>query len=147
MWLYTRQGFYSVVEHFKKPDTLVVRARLREDIKRFNLFCKRVARLKKVKRYKRTPKADYRYRVEISREDFMTVMTMLIWDLTYHNFKGEVHGNRDRDNAYMECWSAMYGLQLRVEGAVDWPDYIQLEEQDAATTHLQTGNIQDSGGK
>ncbi|MFN8150301.1 MAG: hypothetical protein U0R24_04125 [Solirubrobacterales bacterium] len=32
MWLFTTQGFYSVVAHRDDPETLIVRGRTREDI-------------------------------------------------------------------------------------------------------------------
>ncbi len=34
MWLFTTDGFYSAVTHHEAPDTVVVRARAREDVLR-----------------------------------------------------------------------------------------------------------------
>src|SRR5262245_52151817 len=103
MWLFARQGFFSIVSHRHKPGYLLVRARLREDIDH-------LARLLSSKTGSAfvplvTPDADYRYRLEVSRADFARVLVQLVEELDYGNFKAAIHGDPKRDRIYGRVWS------------------------------------------
>jgi hypothetical protein len=62
---------------------------------------------------------DYRYRVFVSRIDWVSVMTQLIIDVGYTNFKNAVYETdstkvRDkRHEAYLDIWMIMHELQFR----------------------------------
>jgi hypothetical protein len=109
MWLFSKSGFFSVVKHLYKPDHLLVRARLQEDIEAM------AALLTKETGQAFTPivldEADYRYRLEVPRADFGRIMTRLVEDLDYPNFKSAVRGNMQRDQAYGRVWHVMACLQ------------------------------------
>jgi hypothetical protein len=109
MWLFCKQGFFSVVRHSHRPGHLLVRARLRQDIDN-------LARLLAQETGQPcaplvTPEADYRYRLEVPREDFARALVKLVEDLDYPNFKLAVHGDPARDRAYGRVWSIMGELQ------------------------------------
>src|SRR5438874_2053133 len=109
MWLFSKQGFFSVVRHSHRPGHLLVRARLRAD-------ADNLARLLSEETGRAfaplvTPDADYLYRLEVPREDFARVMARLVQELDYPNFKLAVHGNPDRDRTYGRVWSVMAELQ------------------------------------
>jgi hypothetical protein len=109
VWLFTRRGFFSVVNHSYKPGHLLVRARVREDIDN-------MARLLAQESGRPftplvTPDADYRYRLEVPRADFARAMARLVEELDYPNFKTAVHGDPRRDRAYGRVWSVMAELQ------------------------------------
>jgi hypothetical protein len=104
MWIMTPTSFISIVAHRSKPDVLLVRARLKGDIKR--LF--------PAARVSTTPTADYRYRAEVAREVVGMVLSDLAATLAYTNVKGaipkgKVHARRDR--AMHATWSVWNDAQ------------------------------------
>jgi hypothetical protein len=109
MWLFSKQGFFSVVRHVHLPDHLLVRARLREDADRLARLLAETAGRPFTPLV--TPNADYRYRLEVPRADFARVMVRLVEELDYGNFKLAVHGDPARDRAYGRVWSIMAELQ------------------------------------
>ena len=78
MWLFTTDGFYSAVAHHKAPDTVVVRARAREDVLR---LIESVGQGSLVE----TPHRDYRFRVCLSRATWAAYARGAAVD--YPNFK------------------------------------------------------------
>jgi hypothetical protein len=80
VWIFTTQGFVSIVEDRNDSRNLLVRARLRGDIER--LF-------PKVK-VQETPTADYRFRASIPRELVADRLGRLPYETTYPNFKDAV---------------------------------------------------------
>lgn len=106
MWLFTTQGFYSVVAHRDDPGTLIVRARtagdivsLREQIPEIEPF--------------EDASADYRHRALVSRAEWLAAVAQLTAEIDYDNFKSEVarQQGRDRARAYGRVWGEMLGLQ------------------------------------
>jgi hypothetical protein len=113
MWLFTTQGFFSVVRHTHLPGHLLIRARLREDIERLaSLLAKETGRpfVPMV-----LSEADYRYRLEVPRADFARAAIRLVEEIDYPNFKLAVHGEPARDRAYGRVWSVMAELQEEEE--------------------------------
>jgi hypothetical protein len=109
MWLFCKQGFFSVVRHSHRPGHLLVRARLGEDIDRLAALLSEQTGRPFTPLV--TPDADYRYRLEVPRDDFARAMVRLVEDLDYPNFKLAVHGDPARDRAYGRVWSIMGELQ------------------------------------
>src|ERR1700759_3162757 len=96
MWIFAKKGFVSIFAHREKPDTLLVRARFKGDIQK--LF-------PKTKGIKRTPCADYPYRVALSRSDVAVALAAHIVAIDYPNFKDAVPKGRTR--TYERVWSIM----------------------------------------
>jgi len=99
MWIFTRYGFLSVVQHNDEPDILIVRSRFKGHIE--SIF----GDLAKVMR---TVGTDYEYRAEIQKEKVAEVMAKLINNINYGNFKDELD-NRVKasqlDKTYFQrCW-------------------------------------------
>ena len=112
MWLVTDRGFYSVVDKGDREGYLCVRARVRSDLE--NLL-----KLESLAGYAddviETDNSDYRFRVSITREDWITASSTLAAEIDYPNFKtavGERQGH-DRAHTYMEVWRALNKLQRR----------------------------------
>lgn len=101
MWVFTKSGFFSAVQHTEKPDVLLVRARFPGDLRRFCLAHGIKAEVCE------TPYADYRFRAEIPREVFAEALKAEALAIDYPNFKAAVHDGTERDEAYMSCWSAL----------------------------------------
>jgi hypothetical protein len=89
MWIFTTDGFISVVAHRDKPDTVLVRARDRRHLEAMTrgpdglttvrYECSDVIEL---------PSADYRYRVEMPRDEFRSLVADAAESIEYDNFKG-----------------------------------------------------------
>lgn len=101
MWIFTTDGFFSVVSKGCRPDQLMVRARVRADLKR--AFPKAVIKTS-------PPPADYRYRVIVTRKAVLTLLARTVEKLAYANFKDTVR-DTVRHDAYIQVWNAMFALQ------------------------------------
>ena len=106
MWLFTTQGFYSVVAHRRDPDRLLVRARAREDLEalRDQIPDLRIAS-------DRT--ADYRWRAVVTRAEWVAAIAQLATEIDYDNFKSSVADRQgiERERLYMRVWAEMRKLQ------------------------------------
>ena len=89
MWLFTRYGFFSVVQDHHKRKNVVVRARNRQHL--IDLFVSldfhSPESAKQV--IEETPERDYRYRVSIDRRAYAGLLQSLAMDVDYPNFKNE----------------------------------------------------------
>ena len=111
MWIFTEDGFFSVVEHLEDSTKMLVRARKREDLERFVMRGEGV--ITNDPTIQETPVADYRFRVVVDRVGFLDYLTRAVSALNYPNFKDRIHQQDDtpRDVAYMEVWGAMHRFQ------------------------------------
>lgn len=96
MWIFLKDSFLSVVAHRDDPDTLLVRARKKGDIKQ--VFPEATEQ--------HTPCADYSYRAAIPRARVAEILAEQANAINYDNFKNQVKNNA-RHEAYFECWAAM----------------------------------------
>jgi len=106
MWLVTTQGFYSVVAHRDDPERLLVRARVREDLEALRA---QIAGIEPVE----MPDADYRWRAEVTRDEWQAALASLGGSIDYDNFKNAV-GERqgwEREAVYHKVWAALARLQ------------------------------------
>lgn len=113
MWLITEDGFVSVVAHRDRPDHLLVRARARDDIEN---LCQ-VADEEGIEGFDPVgifslETSDYRWRLEVRRDDFAALTAALVGRIDYDNFKNRVK-KRDPERAelYMDVWSDLYRIQ------------------------------------
>ena len=108
MWLFTKRGFYSIVE--KKPGEFHIRARARKDLE--NL--KQLAEIKR--RIVLTRNADYRYRLVVNKIEVLAALASLAADIDYSNFKDRIAADpvqREKLHAYHEIWATMHELQMQ----------------------------------
>jgi hypothetical protein len=101
MWLFTTDGFLSIVAKGCKRDQLMVRARARPDIKRA---------FPKAKITQTPPPADYAYRAIVSRKEIAAYLVEMVATIDYSNFKDTVR-NGGRHQAYLRVWNAMFAYQ------------------------------------
>jgi hypothetical protein len=84
MWLYTQSGFVSVVQHSRKHDHVVVRARSAQHIqelqRRYPLWLAGVAPLQ-------DDDADYRYRITVPKAMWAGAAQAMMLDIDYCDFK------------------------------------------------------------
>lgn len=102
MWIFTTEGFLSVVQHRDDHDKVVVRARNRIALEPISdaLGVEIMS----------TPSADYPCRVIIAREQMADLAAAFVREIDYDNFKNAAHalGDKQYARALMQVWSAMY---------------------------------------
>lgn len=122
MWIFTRDGYYSAVQHNADPSLIQVRARAYEDLER----------LQKAVPFEgdailTTLDADYRYRANVLRDDFAHYVLESVLDIDYVTSVKDVisRGEPRRKKAMMEIWTAMYDFQA---DAPDPEEEIEVDE-------------------
>lgn len=100
MWLFTRTGFVSIVEHRDDPDTLVVRSR----------FAGHIRRIFPDAKVFKTPEADYLYRAYVPRRTVAEALYKAVEAIDYPNFKNAV-GERAYHDACSDVWATLYHHQ------------------------------------
>lgn len=127
MWIFTQDGFFSIVKKDCGDDELLVRARVRGDLEAF------IARTGKDNRdtfgpfeIVEVPHADYLFRVTLPYWMITEYLAVAAEGIDYDNFKDSLPANSPlsfvRRCAYMKVWGAMRDLQYdivnRVKGLV-----------------------------
>ena len=110
MWMVTNRGFFSIVDKGDREDFLCVRGRVREDMEGLLSLGPLEAYAGELKE---SDLGDYRYRVYVSRDDWIMAAALLAEEIDYPNFKDEV-GKRQgykRASLYMRVWTTLFGLQ------------------------------------
>jgi hypothetical protein len=103
MWLFTTSGFISIVE--KDANHLAVRAR-------DSLSLSSLAQSYDVE-IRRTPTADYPYRIFITKDQFKNWLSNQPGQIQYKNFKSQVSVTRGKkfSDTLVKVWSAMHGVE------------------------------------
>lgn len=104
MWIYTKNGFYSVVQDKNDPDYLIVRARVKGDLE---ALCEGLGFNTTIKE---TPDNDYRYRIKMPRVMVSHLVSLSVSEINYPNFKDSISDKR-RSPYYGSVWSAMALMQ------------------------------------
>ena len=109
MWLFTRLGFFSIVEkpEDRGEDRLTVRARVRADLAA--LRGRYLPELGPVS----DRGGDYRYHAKAPRRAVARALAAAAADIDYANFKNEVARAQGpvRHDLYARVWDVMYELQ------------------------------------
>jgi hypothetical protein len=100
MWVMLNNAFFSIVSKDCAPDELMVRARRPGDIEK-------VFPEAKVTEF---TASDYHYRAAIKRTRIAYVLTNLVQEIDYSNFKNTVR-DKPLHDAYLRVWNAMADLQ------------------------------------
>jgi hypothetical protein len=113
MWIACVDGFFSTVIDKIEPGRMLIRARRGKDIK--NLYDRYRDKCPSMRKPTSDETRDYRYRLSISKRDWVKLAAELASEVDYPNFKSAVHDRPDQDNKgrpYLEIWSIMHALQL-----------------------------------
>ena len=113
MWLVTLKGFFSVVTDNQREGRMLIRARCKADID--NLFDSYRTSFQSIEKPTSDETRDYRWRMSISKPDWIALAARLAGEIDYTNFKNEVHARpdqRNKDRAYLEIWGVMHRVQL-----------------------------------
>lgn len=101
MWLFSRKGFYSIVENFDIDGHFLVRSRVKADMEELLLS----AGIDKKPSFKNG--TDYEFRVTVSQAELTRIFVELERSIDYSNFKaaiGEIPRQRNRATLYGEIW-------------------------------------------
>lgn len=104
MWIFTQDGFISVVDNKQVQGKLTVRARDKESLELLaDVTGQPIIEL---------PNRDYEYRVYVTRDQLSAFMATQIDDLTYGNFKNRIWDTRGDvyHSACAEVWNAMLAV-------------------------------------
>jgi len=109
MWVFTTDGFYSVVAHREDKDMLMVRCRAEADAK---ALAKRLTTIMPAA-ILHTPEADYAWRLVVPRVVWAWYLSKFVADLDYPNFKDAVaeRQGRSRADVYHDVWATMAEVQ------------------------------------
>ncbi|CAN5408397.1 hypothetical protein BH11ARM1_BH11ARM1_02720 [soil metagenome] len=100
MWVFSKTGAVSIIAHWDKPKTLIVRSRSRDHLLSFlghdDVF--------------NMPEADYPWRAEVDTSDLPAMLTRWGEEITYPNFKGEVDARARRGEIEAGYASALHRI-------------------------------------
>ena len=110
MWIFTREGFFSVTDNRRDETTktVMVRARVKDDLIR---LIEQIADQTEEPSIIETPTADYRYRIVIPRKVWGEYLRLAAMTLDYTNVKGTLAPTDPRHTAMRKCWDARGALQ------------------------------------
>lgn len=113
MWLFTRDGFYSIVQHRDSADIVQVRARTREDLVDLAKAIGMPNTGNEETGIMEDPRADYRWRLNVPRETMAWYTSEAVKGIDYTTSVKTAIGKGDpkRKSALMRVWSAMMSLQ------------------------------------
>lgn len=121
MWVFTKEGFFSVTlnQRDESGDTLLVRARVRGDLVNLIDYVEDMDQEAASACFDddpiiETPHADYRYRVVMPRYWWGYYLSMVVDDLDYTNVKdtlAPMSTESVRHGAMMGVWASMGRLQ------------------------------------
>jgi hypothetical protein len=112
MWLFTETGFYSVVIDAQNQGRMLIRCRCAIDAA--NLWKNHHDALPSMTEPVSREDRDYRWRLSISRRDWIKLAGRLAETVQYDNFKSAVHRNPSqgsKSGSYLRIWSTMADLQ------------------------------------
>jgi hypothetical protein len=102
VWVFTIDGFFSVVENQKHSKKVLVRARYHEDLVKF-------AKAVGLKKVWHTPKYDYPYRVSVPKKTWKEYLARSAMNIDYSNFKEAAlkDATDRRARQYLDVWVLM----------------------------------------
>ena len=105
MWIFTKYGFISVVQHNSLEDCFQVKSRVVEPLE--ILWPEMDIEV--------IDWADYRFRITIEKEKVFDILSKEIQNVNYTSFKNECYVDHDYHDALIRVWNTMYNYQLKME--------------------------------
>jgi hypothetical protein len=111
MWLFTSDGFFSVVQkpQDRKKGTLTIRTRNRADMDTLVSDYFPDAEPYRVKY------SDYEWRIRVPKGEWAKAVSQMAMNIDYSNFKDEVTRRQgwDRHDVYLKVWRALLAISDR----------------------------------
>jgi len=104
MWVFTKEGFYSVVCKDRGKDEVLIRTRCKDDL--LNICSKLNVKLD----ISKSENSDYLYETVCKKQLWAKYLSDYVFDLDYDNVKENIAilGDKARMDAYQTVWSTMY---------------------------------------
>lgn len=112
MWIFSKQGFFSITQHPKRRDNVQIRARSRTDLENLQRDFPCLRRSPIIE----TPDADYRWRIIVQRWKWELVGREMTEDIDYPNFKGRmatIPNQADKLGLLHDVWHLHHDYQQR----------------------------------
>ena len=104
MWIFTKRGFLSIVQHNSMPDHFQVKSRVADPLEQ--LWPDHEVEV--------IDWADYRFRITIPKDEVLTVLKEEVEDVLYTSFKNECEVDEGYHYVLTRVWSIMYNYQQRM---------------------------------
>lgn len=105
MWIFTTHGFLSIVQHLDHEEYFQVKARVAHPLQK--LWPDHEIQV--------IDWADYRYRINIRKDEVLPVVEESVREIGYSNFKNECWWDCDYQHALARIWSTMHKFQSERE--------------------------------
>jgi|TARA_B100000530_G_scaffold282739_1_gene196603 hypothetical protein len=105
MWVYTKHGFLAIVQHNSMPEHFQVKSRIIDPLEI----------LWPDEEIEIIDWADYRFRITITKEKTIQVVTEQLSNVDYTSFKDECKYDEEYYYTLTKVWSIMYNYQQRME--------------------------------
>lgn len=102
MWIFLKDGFFSVIEHPDSKKHVVIRARVKGDIEK--VFPENGG-------VEMTEDSDYRFRAPMTKDRFASHIAQQATLINYKNFKNSINDKERREYWYEEVWNTMANMQ------------------------------------
>tara|TARA_B100000287_G_scaffold365834_1_gene360763 strand:+ start:29926 stop:30291 length:366 start_codon:yes stop_codon:yes gene_type:complete len=111
MWIFTQEGMISVVQNNQRRGHVLVRARTKACLPRLL----ESAKMKDFKdKIEHTIGNDYEFRISLPSLDFRALMSGIMDNLTYDNFKAHLHKADKMDPYQRNMYSNVYMEALKL---------------------------------
>ena len=105
MWIFTKYGFLSIVQHNSMKNHFQVKSRVIEPLE--ILWPDHDIEV--------ISWADYRFRITISKDDVVSVLANEINVINYTSFKNQCEKDECYHHALTRIWGIMYNFQQRMD--------------------------------
>ena len=105
MWIFTKYGFISVVQHNSLEDCFQVKSRVVEPLE---ILWPEID-------IEIIDWADYRFRITIEKDKVFDILSKEIQNVNYTSFKNECYVDHDYHDALVRVWNTMYNYQMKME--------------------------------
>ena len=105
MWIFTKKGFLSIVQHKSKEEYFQVKSREIDSLEL--LWPEHSVEI--------IDWADYRFRITLKKDDVFPIIMKQIRDINYTSFKDTCSQNHDYHDALVKVWMIMYQFQRNHE--------------------------------
>jgi hypothetical protein len=111
MWIFTKDGFFSVVRHFDNKSRLVIRARSKDDILR-------LAKILRIKAFRSKKGSDYPFRLFCSKSEWVAYLVKEANEIDYTNFKETIDKSQKFDEKRLYQLHAIWQIMSE---SYSWP--------------------------
>lgn len=136
MWIFTRVGFFNIVENAYKPGELIVKARVRSDMDRLReRYMPELGPTTFHKNY------DYPYRAYIDKSNFAVGIARISFEIDYPKFKPVVSKelSQKHDLVALKVWSTMISVEEDPTRIQHYFNKHHYEDIDYQHGELETG--------